>query len=319
MPSRVVIARPLLPGCTQPLVDAGYDVVQLEGGDRATLLQALHDADALVATLRDPVDDDLLAASPSLRVVSNVAVGLDNVDLGAAERRGVVVCHTPGVLDDAVADLAMLLLLAVCRNLLDAVDVLRSGRWGGFDLRSDLGRDLAGMSLGLVGYGRIARAVEGRATAFGMHVSHHARNDTGAVGFVADLHDLLAASDAISLHVPLTEVTVQLLNQSRLALLPRGAVVVNTARGGILDEVALAEALEGGRLGGAGLDVFEGEPDVNPRLLAAPNVVLTPHVGSATHGTRRAMCDLAVAAVLAVLSGSPWDHVATGGGQAARG
>jgi glyoxylate reductase len=314
-----VVTQPLLDGTLQGLYDARYEVELLSDDGpppHDVLRDRVRGADALVCLLSDQVDEEVLRAGrPTLRVVSNVAVGVDNVDVVAAGRLGVTVCNTPGVLDAATADLAMALLLATCRRLLDATSALRRGEWSGFSLSSSLGRDLAGMRLGLVGYGRIGRKVAARAAAFEMTVRHHARRYTGEPGFVGDLDELLRGSDAVSLHVPLTEQTRHLLDARRLALLPRGAVVINTARGPVLEEAALIEALRDGRVGGAGLDVFDDEPNISSALLAARNVVLTPHVGSATRETRSAMCAMAVDAVVEVLGGHPYPHTVAGTGE----
>ncbi len=313
MAARVVLTQPLLFDASPRLVDAGYVVERLSDAgppSAATLRERVRGAVGLVCLLTDLVDEQVLAAgAPTLRVVSNVAVGVDNVDVAAARRLGVTVCNTPGVLDAATADLTMALLLAVCRNVVAGVELLRSGRWSGFALEGTLGRDLAGMRLGLVGYGRIARKVATRAASFEMQVRHHARHPTGEAGFVADLDELVETTDALSLHVPLTPDTVGLIDAPRLARLPRGGVVVNTARGAVLDEAALVDALWSGHVAGAGLDVFDGEPVVSERLASAPNVVLTPHIGSATRETRAAMCAMAVDAVLEVLAGRPYPHV----------
>ncbi len=313
---RVVVTQPIVGGGRERLTSHGYGVELLseDGPPPSELLLArVHGADALVCLLSDRIDAQVLrAGAPTLRVVSNVAVGFDNIDVDAAAAIGVAVCNTPGVLDAATADLAMTLLLTVCRRIPEEAAALRRGEWSGFALSSSLGRDLAGMRLGLVGYGRIGRKVADRARAFEMHVRHHARRDTGVEGYVGDLDELLATSDAVSLHVPLTEATRHLLDARRLALLPAGAVVINTARGPVLEEAALVDALVEGRLGGAGLDVFDDEPHVNPRLLEAPNVVLTPHIGSATLETRTAMCEMAVDAVVEVLAGRPYPHVVGG-------
>jgi glyoxylate reductase len=289
-----------------------FDVVALNDPHPTTeqLAAVVEGADALICSLNNVVDSSVFeAAGLSLKVVSNVAVGFDNIDLLAAQRQGVVVCNTPGVLDAATADLAMLLLLAVCRRLPAAIELLESGQWDGFNLSGVLGRDLAGMALGVVGYGRIGRKVADRARAFEMDVRHHARHDTGAPGYVADLDELVSSCDAVSLHVPLTDETRHLFDARRIGLMRPRAVLVNTARGAVVDEEALAVALEQGRLGGAGLDVFTDEPKVHPRLLGAPNVVLTPHIGSATTTTRTAMCEMAVRAVIEVLSGRTYPNV----------
>lgn len=310
------MTQPLLDGTMDRLAEAKFDVkvLSLDGPpSHDALCHGVRDAAGLVCLLNDRIDESvLLAGARSLKVVSNVAVGVDNVDLAAAQRLGIAVCNTPGVLDAATADLTIALLLATCRRLVDGVDTIRRGEWSEFALSSSLGRDLTGMRLGLVGYGRIGRAVARRAAAFDMTVQHHARRDTGEPGYVADLDELLAHSDAVSLHVPLSEATRHLLDRRRLGLLPRGSVVVNTARGPVLDEVALVEGLRSGHLGGAGLDVFDDEPHVSRRLLEAPNVVLTPHIGSATRETRTAMCRMAVDAVVEVLAGRPYRHVVGG-------
>ena len=312
-----------MPGAATPLEEAGFDVELLSTGGpppARVLCAAVVGADALVCQLNDTIDDDVLkAGGQTLRVVANVAVGVDNVDLASAHRRGVTVSNTPGVLDAATADLAMALLLAVTRRVLQGVELIRTGRWTGFAATSSLGRDLAGMRLGLVGFGRIGRKVAQRAAAFEMVVHHHARHETGASGYVASLDALLAESDAVSLHVPLTPHTRHLLDQRRLDLLPAGAVIINTARGQVLDEAALASSLRSGRLGGAGLDVFDNEPSVSATLLEAPNVVLTPHIGSATTETRGAMCSLAVQSVIELLAGRAWPHLVVDPGDRASG
>ena len=211
-----------------------------------------------------------------LRVVANVAVGYDNVDVGTATARGIAVCNTPGVLDETTADLAFLLILAASRLTSEAEADLRGGRWLGWGINQYLGRDVHGATLGVVGYGRIGQAVARRAAGFGMQVLHHTRHDTGAPGWRADVDDLLRESDIVSLHVPLSDATRHLIDDRRLRLLRPDAVLVNTARGPVVDEAALAAALEDGRIFAAGLDVYEREPEVHPRLLAAPRTVLLP-------------------------------------------
>lgn len=307
MPPRVVVTRRLLAPALDRLAAAGLHVEVLgedASPDHDVLVDAARGASAIICLLSDRLDDAVFAAgAPTLRVVANVAVGVDNVDVAAADARGIVVTNTPGVLDAATADLAMFLVLAVRRRVLDAMAQLRDGQWRGFALDRSLGNDLAGSTLGLVGYGRIGRRVAARAKAFDMVVLHHARTPTGAPGFVAQLDELLVAADVVSLHLPLTATTRGLLDARRLALIGADGALVNTSRGLVIDEVALCEALETRRLGGAGLDVFATEPDVSHRLLACPNLVATPHIGSATWETRAAMCELAVDAVLDVLAG----------------
>lgn len=305
--ARVLVTRRLPAGGLEPLARAGHELVAREDDTpltHAELVDAVADVDAVVCLLTDRIDAEVLAAgAPRLRVVANVAVGYDNVDVAAAAGLGVAVCNTPGVLDETTADLAFLLILAACRRASEAEADLRAGRWDGWGVNQYLGVDVHGATLGLVGFGRIAQAVARRAAGFGMQVLHHARRDTGLPGFTADLDALLAASDVVSLHVPLTDRTRHLIGARELALLRPTAVLVNTARGPVVDEEALAAALEDGRLFAAGLDVYEREPEVHPRLLAAPHTVLLPHVGSASVATRTRMAQVAAEGARAVLAG----------------
>jgi lactate dehydrogenase-like 2-hydroxyacid dehydrogenase len=293
------LGRPVVTGPEQP-------------PGRAELLRDVAGAAALVCTLTERVDAAVLdAAGPGLRVVANVAVGYDNVDVAAARARGVVVTNTPGVLDDATADLAMGLVLAAARRIPEGDRFLRRGTPWEWGPRMMTGLDLsAGATLGIVGYGRIGRAVARRARGFGMRLlatpSRSRVYDADADGIrFAELDDLLAASDVVSLHVPLTEATRHLVDAAALARMKPTALLVNTARGGIVDTDALVEALRAGRIAGAALDVFEDEPHVDPRLLELEQVVLTPHLGSAGAATRSAMCGLAVRNAAAVLAGQP--------------
>ena len=305
--ARVLVTRELPNGGLDPLVAAGHELVRRPGDDPFTpdeLLAAVGDVDAVVCIHTDRIDDAVLrAGAPRLRVVANVAVGYDNVDIATATELGIAVCNTPGVLDETTADLAFLLLLAAARRASDAEADLRNGRWTGFHINDFLGVDVHGAALGIVGYGRIGQAVARRASGFGMEVLHHSRHDTGVTGWVADLDDLLPRVDFVSLHVPLHEETRGLVDARRLALMKRSAVLVNTARGPVVDEEALAVALEDGTIFAAGIDVYEREPEVHPRLLAAPHAVLLPHIGSATEATRRRMAQLASEGAVAVLRG----------------
>jgi glyoxylate reductase len=273
--------------------------------DHDGLVGKAREVDAIVSVLTDPIDAAVLesGARGSLRVVGNIAVGYDNIDVVRAAELGIAVCNTPGVLDAATADVTMFLILACTRRASAAEFALRSGAWTGWGLTNFLGSDLEGSTLGLVGYGRIARAVERRANGFSMRVLHHTRHDSGRPGFVADLDQLMSESDVISVHVPLTPETSGLIDARRLRLMRRGGAVVNTARGGIVDEDALVDALESGELASAGLDVFVGEPHVDARLLSAPHLILLPHIGSATWGTRSKMALLACDDVCRVLDG----------------
>ncbi len=302
----VLVTRRFDDAGLEPLRRAGHELVCPDGDGLTSeeLAAVIGGYDAVVCTLNDRMKHAVLeAGAPRLRVIANVAVGFDNVDIAAATALGIAVCNTPGVLDETTADLAFFLLLGALRRTSDAEGILRSGGWTEFRFDGFLGRDVHGATLGLVGYGRIGRAVARRASGFGMTVLHHTRHDTGVEGWIEHLDDLLPRVDAVSLHVPLHESTRHLVDARRLELMRATAVLVNTARGPVVDEEALAIALELGELFGAGIDVFEREPEVHPRLLAAPHAVLLPHVGSATEATRRHMVELACRGAVDVLAG----------------
>jgi glyoxylate reductase len=275
---------------------------------RADLLALVEGAEAVLTLLHDRVDEELLdAAGPRLRCVANVAVGYDNVDVAAAERRRVVVTNTPGVLDDATADLTMALILAATRRLAEGDRLVRSGEPWSWGMGFMLGSSLRGKRLGIVGLGGIGSRVAERARAFGMEIAYHSRRPSPAAAELGAEHlslaDLLASSDVVSLHCPLTPETLHLVAAEQLAAMKPSAVLVNAARGPIVDERALARALAERQIAGAGLDVFEREPAVEPGLLGLDNVVLTPHLGSATVETRTAMAELAARNAISVLRG----------------
>jgi glyoxylate reductase len=259
------------------------------------------------------VDERVLAAGADLRIVANIAVGYDNIDVTAARRRGVVVTNTPDVLTEATAEMTWALILAATRRVAEGDRLVRAGTWKGWALDFMLGMELRGKQLGIVGMGRIGAAVGSRAAAFGMRVACHSLEGAPvpAIGSPLplpaatpmSLEELLATSDVLSLHVPLTPATRHLIDRKALARMKRSAYLVNTSRGPVIDEEALAWALGERLIAGAALDVYEREPAVHPRLLEFDNVVLAPHLGSATTETRTAMADLAVRNVLAVLSG----------------
>lgn len=304
---RVLVTRRLPDGGLDPL--AGHDVVGPKPDDEPYTpdeLRALAgEVDAIVCLLTDRIDPAVLEAGATgrLRVVANVAVGHDNIDVTTAVRLGITVCNTPGVLTETTADLTFALILAASRLTSDAEADLRAGRWAGWGVTQYLGRDVSGATLGLVGYGRIGRAVARRAGGFGMRVLHHCRHDTGEPGYVGDLDTLLAEADVVSLHIPGGPDTHHLVDATRLARMKPTAVLVNTARGTVVDDAALADALHAGRIFAAGLDVFEAEPQVHPRLLDAPRTVLLPHIGSASQATRTRMATMATGAVATVLAG----------------
>ena len=314
MSGHVYVARLLTDDAMAELAELGVPLVV--GAERPpTREEMLRDAAgamAIVCTLTDRIDAELLdAGGPQLRLVANVAVGFDNVDVEAARERGVVVTNTPGVLDGATADLTFGLILSAARRIAEGDRFLRRETpwiWGP---RMMTGLDLsAGATLGIVGFGRIGRAVARRARGFGLRLlatptrSPVSPEDAAGVTFVA-LDELLAGSDVVTLHCPLTDATRHLVDDATLARMRPTALLVNTARGGVVDTDALVRALQEGRIGGAALDVFEDEPEVDPRLLALENVVLTPHLGSAGQATREAMCGLAVRNAAEVLAGRP--------------
>jgi glyoxylate reductase len=247
---------------------------------------------------------------PKLKVIANFAVGFDNVDLVAAEMRGVAVTNTPDVLTDACADLTWALILACARRVVEGDRLVRSGTWRGFEPTLLLGLELRGATLGILGAGRIGRAVGRRAVGFGMRILYAARapkpefeHETGARR--ADWKTLLRESDVLTLHAPLTPETKGLIDDQALAAMKPDAILVNTARGGLIREEYLADALDRGHLRAVGLDVFQQEPDINPRILAAPRTVLLPHLGSASEHARRRMADIAMSNLRAVLDGRP--------------
>jgi glyoxylate reductase len=282
----------------------GCELVLAPGTSERELVEAVRDAEAiLVCYARVTTAVIAAAAEAGCRVISRYGVGYDNIDVEAATRAGVVVCNTPGILDETTADLAFALMLAAARRAFEAEADLRAGRWAGWGINQYLGQDIHGATLGLVGYGGIGRAVARRAAGFSMEVLHHTRRPTGEPGWVAELPELLRRSDVVSLHVPLTEATRHLIGPEELSAMKPTAVLVNTSRGPVVDEAALAEALYEGRIFAAGLDVYEAEPVVHPRLLSAPRTVLLPHVGTATVATRTAMARLAAESAREVLLG----------------
>jgi glyoxylate reductase len=264
------------------------------------------EADGLLSMVADRVDEALLDAAPNLRAIANYAVGTDNIDLEAAAARSIPVGNTPDVLTDATADLAFALILALARGIVSGAETVRAGEWRTWEPAGALGTDLAGATLGIVGRGRIGEAVARRAAGFGMEVVHSSRSSG------LPLDQLLGQADVISLHTPLTPDTRHLIDASALARMKPTALLVNTARGGIVDQDALREALMEGRIGGAALDVTEPEPLPGDHpLLDAPNLLVVPHLGSATRRTRARMAEMAVENLLAALDGRPMPYPVT--------
>lgn len=302
---RVVATFPLPDAATAVLAP----VAEVRGPDGWR--EALPEAAALVCLLTDRIDAALLERAPRLRIVANAVVGFDNVDLAACRARGVAVTNTPDVLTEATADLAWALILMTVRRLGEAEASLRAGGFRGWGFWDYLGGELQGATLGIFGMGRIGRAVARRAAPFGTRVRYTSRTRLApeqehALGAEwTDWDALLESSDILSLHAPLTPETHHVVDADALRRMKPGSVLINTARGALVNEVALAEALRRGPLAGAGLDVFEREPEVTPALLDLANVVLLPHVGSATRRTRERMAVLAARNVAAVLVGGP--------------
>ena len=284
--------------------------VEVYAGDGVITRDELHQAvvgkHGLVTMVTEQVDGALLDAGADLKVVANVAVGYNNIDVPAARARGVIVTNTPDVLTDSVADFTWALILAITRRLSEGERVVRRGEWKGWAFDYMLGAELRGKQLGLVGLGRIASAVAARASAFGVRVAYTSRSDRNLPGAEQmSLDQLLNTSDIVSLHVPLTPETRHLIDKKALARMKRSAYLVNTARGPVVDEEALAWALQQRLIAGAALDVYEQEPKIHPDLLPLENVLLVPHLGSGTIETRTAMAMLAADNVVAVLSGRP--------------
>jgi len=268
-----------------------------------------RDAEILVATYLDRVDEALLARLPLVRQVSSYGVGLNHIELAAASRRGITVTNTPDVVTDATADLAMALLLAAARRVSEGDRLIRAGGWREAAPEFLLGREVTGKTIGIVGFGRIGQAMARRATGFGMRILYTSPRQVSFPGAErVDLDALLAASDFVSLHCPLTDATRDLISRERIAQMKPGAILVNTSRGPVVDEEAVAEALEDGRLFAAGLDVFRNEPQVPERLRRAENAVLTPHLGSGTRETRNAMAHMVWDEVLRRVTGRPPAH-----------
>lgn len=289
---RVHVTRRLVPAVEARMAEL-FDVVTNTADaplGRDGLLAAMRDADVLVPTVTDRIDAAMLEeAGDRLGLIANFGAGVDHIDLAAARARKIIVTNTPGVFTDDTADLTMMLILSVPRRLGEGSRLVRDGAWTGWAPTHLLGRSIGGKRLGIVGMGRIGQAVAHRARAFGLEVTYHNRRPlTGAIEnmlgarYEPDLDKLLAEADIISLHCPASAETHQLLNARRLALLKPEAFIINTARGDLIDEDALIAALQDSRLGGAGLDVYAREPSVDPRLIALPNVITLPHLGSAT-------------------------------------
>ena len=314
MSYRVLITEPIVESVIQRLekhfrVDVGK---RGEFNNVEQLVKAIPNYDALLPMLSNPVTARVIEAGSNLKIIANHAVGYNNIDLEAAKKNDVKVANTPDVLTQSSADLGMALLLAVARKIVEAQDYLKAGKFEGWEPLGFLGMELNGNTLGIVGMGRIGTALARRAKAFGMNICYHNRSRVEAgledeldATYMKSVRELAEKCDVLSLNCPLTDETHHLVNRDILAAMPDHAIIINTARGPVIDEEALAEALHSGIIGGAGLDVFENEPEVHPRILNAPNCVITPHIASATHHSRKSIGMLAADAIIGVLQGKP--------------
>ena len=306
MPNPKVLLTHKIPSSVRARLDAACDVDYNDGYTLSSedLKSRLRDKQGVISVFTDVLTADVMDAAPQLVVIANIAVGFNNIDVPAARARGIVVTNTPDVLTEATADMTWALIMDITRRVSEGDRLVRRGGWKGWSLDFMLGMELRGKQLGIIGYGRIGRAVAARAPAFGLRVVYA---DIQAVpgGEALPIDRLLATSDIVSIHCPLTADTRHLIDQAALARMKRSAYLINTSRGPVVDESALAWALKERIISGAALDVYEEEPRVHPGLLALENVVLAPHLGSATTDTRTAMADLAVRNAIAVLSGQP--------------
>ena len=314
---RVFVTRHVYPRAIE-LLQSRTDVTyhdDRDGLSRDELTATVAEKDAILCQLTDSIDAAVLDAGEKLSIVANVAVGYDNIDVAAATRRGILVTNTPGVLTESTADLTFALLMATARRLTEAERFLRSGAWRQWEIDLLSGHDVHGRTLGILGMGRIGRAVARRAQGFAMRVLYSSRTRLAA-DLEAELGvlwtsrgELLRSADFVSLHVPLNEETRGWISAAELAAMGPDTILINTARGGIVDEDALIAALRDRRIAAAGLDVFAAEPEVDPRLLELDNVVLLPHIGSASIMTRARMCEVAATQVIARATGETPAHV----------
>jgi glyoxylate reductase len=302
---RIIVSRKLLPAVETrmaQLFDAQFNSADT-AMTREQLSAAMADCDVFVPTVTDQIDASLINAAPErLRLIANYGAGVNHIDIAAAKAKGIMVTNTPGVFTDDTADLTMALILSVPRRLGEGEKLMRSGKWGGWRPSGMLGHRIGGKTLGIIGFGRIGEAVAARARAFGMEVIYtkrkrlpHSVEEQLGVAYEPDLDRLVARSDIVSLHCPLTAETDKLINEARIAMMKPSAYLINSSRGELVDEAALIVALEQGKIAGAGLDVYTHEPAVDQRLLTLDNVVLLPHLGSATFEGREASGERVIA------------------------
>lgn len=308
---KVFVTRQL-PVAAETILNEQFDVDcsrDPKGVAREELLRRVADKEGLVCQLNETIDEGLLAAAPKLKIVATVSVGYNNIDIAACTRHKVVATNTPGVLDDTTADFAFALMLAVARRVVEGDNFVRSGKWQGWDVSQYLGADVWGKTIGILGFGRIGKEMARRAGGFKMRVIYNNRNRVDSAtekevnASYADMDTLLRESDFLSIHTPLTPETRHLISTDALTKMKRSAFLINTSRGPVVDEAALNDALERGLIAGAGLDVYEREPEVSAGLIPRHNVVLAPHLGSASVETRSMMAVVAATNVVALFGG----------------
>ncbi|WP_445666556.1 2-hydroxyacid dehydrogenase [Fodinibius sp. AD559] len=314
MSNRVLITEPIIPSVIDKL-EKRYQVDVGERGtynDEQALIDDIPGYDALLPMLSNPITEKVIAAGSNLEIIANHAVGYNNIDIKAAQKHNVAVANTPDVLTDSCAEFTIGLMLAVSRRLFEAQEYLLDGNFNNWEPLGFLGKELNGSTLGIIGMGRIGTGVARRAKALGMEICYHNRSKVDPdleqeldAQYCATVKELVTQSDIITLHCPLTDETHHLINDEILSLMPEDAILINTSRGPVVDEEALAQALHNGLIGGAGLDVFENEPELHPKLKTAPNCIRTPHIASASFQTREAIGMLAADAIIGILEGQP--------------
>lgn len=318
MSKRVLVTEPIVPSVLEKLKNH-YDV---DIGERGTfnsetaLIETVAEYHGLLTMLSNPITEQVISNGKNLKVIANHAVGYDNINLEAAKKHNIYVANTPDVLTDSCAEFTIGLMLAVSRRFNDAQEYLLDGKFESWEPLGFLGMELKGHTLGIIGMGRIGQAVAKRARAFGMNIIYHNRNRVSSeteeqleAKYCPSVEELAAKSDILTLHCPLTDETEHLINNNILSLMHDNAILINTSRGAVVDEAALAEALHSESIGGAGLDVFENEPEVHPDLQNAPNSLLTPHIASASYQTREAIGMLAADAIIGVLENKPASEI----------
>lgn len=318
MPKRVLVTEPIIPAVIKKLKEH-FEVDVAERGaynDEAALIEDIPRYHAILPMLSNPITENVIEAGTNLQIVANHAVGYNNIDVAAAHKHNVFVANTPGVLSDSCAEFTIALMLAVSRRLVEAQQYLLDGKFNGWEPLGFLGMELQGNTLGIIGMGRIGQAVAKRARAMGMTIIYHNRNQLPPeieqnleASYCSDIETVAEQADILSLHCPLTDATTHLIDANMLSLMGEHAILINTSRGPVVDEEALAHALQNHTIGGAGIDVFENEPKVHPQLQTAPHCLLTPHMASASHKTRKEIGMLAANAIIDILQGAPSEEI----------